>query len=254
LKRLLVERDQISLRAIVERERNSLRAWPAREAIELDGWILCASGGYTRRTNSVQPLAAGRLDPGEKIGRCERFYGDRGQPVVFKLTEASEPPGLEALLAARGYEAADPTSVQAIDLAGDESAIDPEARIEERPGEAWLEACASLNGVEGPHRAALRACLSIGAGSDVTSVALAVLTGSSAGLFAIATHPAVRGRGLGERIVQSALAWARDRSARDAWLQVVVANQGARRLYARMGFRELYRYWYRAESRGPTIS
>jgi N-acetylglutamate synthase len=54
-----------------------------------------------------------------------------------------------------------------------------------------------------------------------------------------------RRRGYGHALVRGMLGWAAERGARHAYLQVVAANTPARRLYAGLGFREVYRYWYR---------
>ena len=82
-------------------------------------------------------------------------------------------------------------------------------------------------------------------GNRPQASAVCVHDGELAGLFEIATAEAARGKGFGRRIVLSALKWARLRGAREAWLQVEAANVAARRLYAAIGFSEVYRYHYR---------
>ena len=46
-------------------------------------------------------------------------------------------------------------------------------------------------------------------------------------------------------LMLSALKWARQRGARDAWLQVEADNAPALALYRSLGFDEVYRYHYR---------
>jgi hypothetical protein len=88
----------------------ALRAWPAIERADLDGWILLASEGYTKRANSVQPHAGSSLALGEKVDHCERWYDSRDQACIFRLTPISDP-GLDAHLAGRGYGVVDPSHV-----------------------------------------------------------------------------------------------------------------------------------------------
>ena len=40
---------------VLAMERAAARAWPALEAIDVDGWVWRASGGGSRRANSVLP-------------------------------------------------------------------------------------------------------------------------------------------------------------------------------------------------------
>ena len=67
-----------------------------------------------------------------------------------------------------------------------------------------------------------------------------------AGLFALKTADAWRGRGLGRAIVAALLAEARRRGAATAYLQVTANNGPALALYRRFGFGTAYEYWYRA--------
>lgn len=91
----------------------ALHAWPAAELVELDGWRLRHASGVTRRANSVWPNAtAGRLALAEKIAAAEAFYANRGQPAIFQISPAAQPPELDAILAEQGYAFHAPTRVQ----------------------------------------------------------------------------------------------------------------------------------------------
>ena len=68
------------------------------------------------------------------------------------------------------------------------------------------------------------------------------------GLFDIVTDEGERGRGYGHELVESMLVWGIERGANWAYLQVTTHNVPANRLYARFGFQEAYRYWYRRQS------
>ena len=98
-------------------EELALNAWPSLQTLLLDGWVVRFANGYTRRANSVNPLYASEQDTDAKLRACEQLYRDRGLKVVFKMTAASQPDGLDAFLAAQGYEIDAPTSVQLMDLA-----------------------------------------------------------------------------------------------------------------------------------------
>lgn len=60
-------------------------------------------------------------------------------------------------------------------------------------------------------------------------------------IVAIATHPAYRRRGIGERLLARALELAREREAKTVTLEVRVSNEPAQRLYEKYGFRPVGR-------------
>ena len=69
--------------------------------------------------------------------------------------------------------------------------------------------------------------------------------GDLVGLFEIVSNPDLRRLGFGRRILRNALLWGREHGAKQAWLQVVAANEAANSLYEQEGFSEVYRYAYR---------
>jgi GNAT superfamily N-acetyltransferase len=81
-------------------------------------------------------------------------------------------------------------------------------------------------------------------------VVLAVSPGAAgparwAGLTAIETAPAARRRGLAKLVIGELLAWAGERGATDAYLEVATANAPAIALYESLGFTTHHAYHYR---------
>jgi ribosomal protein S18 acetylase RimI-like enzyme len=61
---------------------------------------------------------------------------------------------------------------------------------------------------------------------------------SAVQLMAMWVHPSLRGSGAAEALVAALAAWAAQRGVREIQLRVVKANERARRLYEREGFRQ----------------
>lgn len=232
-------------------EEVALNAWPALQQILYDGWVVRLSGGFTRRANSVNAVYPSTLDPEAKIVTCEALYAARGLPPVFRITPFSSPPELDALLGARGYGRHDPTLVMVRDLTGLEAETLPTAL----PADAWLDHFCRLVGapreVHRVHQAILEAIVPahvtacVTAADQVVACGLAVAEGGYVGLFDLITDRGCRRQGHGTYLVEGLMAWGLARGASQAYLQVMHKNEGARRLYERLGFREVYRYWYR---------
>jgi N-acetylglutamate synthase len=238
-----------------------LKGWPALRQEVLDGWLLRLSGGYTRRANSVHPLAAGRESLADKIARCETLYEEAGLPTIFRIPSIAEP-GLDAVLDARGYcPAEDETRVVSLDFARRPPRDGGAEWVENAPGAEWLEAHARCSGSSTRaqqeqrdilHALAVPAVFAGLRGDDgrLGALAFGAVADRILCLNLVVTDPALRRRGLSRRVVSSVLCWARERAgAEGACLAVVASNTPAIALYQQLGFTtELYRYHYRRRS------
>jgi len=65
------------------------------------------------------------------------------------------------------------------------------------------------------------------------------------GLFDIIVKEEFRGKGYGKEIVEAILAKANETGIKKAYLAVVNNNEIAKKLYGNIGFKEIYKYWYR---------
>ena len=75
--------------------------------------------------------------------------------------------------------------------------------------------------------------------SDICGVARAGPEDGDAGLFSLWVREDARGHGIGERLVGSAMAWARDHGHARLVLDVYIHNAAAGRLYRRIGFERI---------------
>ncbi|MBN1887451.1 MAG: GNAT family N-acetyltransferase [Thermoflexales bacterium] len=235
-------------------EELTLNAWPALQTVLYDGWILRFANGYTRRANSVNPLLFSTLDVEEKIASCEQLYRRRGLNVVFKMTPSNCPENLDDILARRGYQQDALTSLQTLAL-GDLDGSAGACTLTETPSADWLDASCRLSETDGQRAATLRQILgnlvpragfaSLCHDGRVIACGLSVVQDGFVGLFDIVTDAGFRNRGFGQQLVHELLAWAKAQGAHTAYLQVMLNNPPALRLYAKLGFQEIYQYWYR---------
>jgi GNAT superfamily N-acetyltransferase len=80
---------------------------------------------------------------------------------------------------------------------------------------------------------------------EPVSCALGVLEDRFFGLFDVVTALAHRNEGYATMLLSSMLGWACANGAAHAYLGVVEANAAARKLYGKLGYQEVYEYWYR---------
>jgi ribosomal protein S18 acetylase RimI-like enzyme len=223
-----------------------------------DGWVVRFAKGFTKRANSVNPLFASYLANAEKVDRCERLYAERGLPTVFRLTSIASPPELDHFLDRRHYTLLNLASVQHCDLRGQVLAGAPPVQLQDETLDEWFALYCRVSGVavaeQQVHKEILQAIpavrlLAVLTDADrVVACGLGVLEDEYFGLFDLVTDGAERNKGYGGQLVSGMLRWAQERGAVHAYLQVLKSNAPAQRLYAKLGFEELYQYWYRVRN------
>lgn len=236
-------------------EEACLNARPSPKEIRLGGWLLRASGGPTRRTNSLNPLRGSRDDPAAVIAAADAIYRALGRPLIVRVPDLV--PEMDDLLDRLGYRAEGETCTLLAELKDREPSAGAGIDLSPRPDGAWFAAQASCEGVGSEmaswtYRASLDSLIlpSLFArrtfeGRDV-AVAYGVVHRGLLVLESVATHPNHRRAGHAKTLVENLLGWARRQGAEGACLQVVADNAAARTLYAKLGFhRLLYRYRYR---------
>jgi ribosomal protein S18 acetylase RimI-like enzyme len=220
-----------------------------------DGWLLRFAYGYTKRANSVNPLYGHSQAVQPKIERCVQIYRDKNLPPVFRLTPLAQPNDLDDTLARLGFTHQSLTSAQLLDITALAptqvamfrywSALSPE-------WEAHFTSLNSLsNGKQAAHRAILgnitpQTCFAVLYQQNrAVACGLGVLENQYVGLFDLVTDVERRRQGFGQALITGILSWAQQNGATRAYLQVEVSNTPALNLYRRLGFVEVYQYWYR---------
>lgn len=236
-------------------EELSMNAWPALQTLLYDGWVLRFANGYTKRANSIHPLYPSSSDLGEKIAACEQLYRNRNQSTVFKMTPSVQPDGLDAILEQRGYQPDSPTSVRLLDLGQVKESQPHRSAISATLSEKWLADLCRLSGIDARHHPTLRKILdspraetgffSIQEDGQTIACGRGAVQDKFVGLFDIVTDIKYRNQGYGYQLVSDILTWGKERGAQTAYLQVMLNNPPALRLYSKLGFKECYHYWYR---------
>ena len=250
--------------SIEDLQRVMTPAWGAVERASIGDWALRASAGYTQRGNSVVPVGSPGRPLTDAVLDVEAWYAARDLPAKFALAgpqgfdPADDPLG--ALLLSRGYVVGSRTlnltaareTVAAADPGG------PAVTVGSELTSQWLEAYRLTRAtVPGATEAVLRdsprvvfASITPGGGlsqqlglraadaAGTTPIALARLgIGAGwAGLGAVWTDPAYRGRGLAAHLTAALAAHLRQEDIGLIHLQVEHDNETAIRLYRRLGF------------------
>jgi GNAT superfamily N-acetyltransferase len=238
-------------------EELSLNAWPSLQTIHYDGWALRFANGYTRRANSINPLFSSSLNLDDKIRYCEGLFEARGMKPVFKMTPQVQPENLDNVLAKKWYREEAPTSVQILDLEGLEQPNIKTVTISETLTDSWLKAYCRMNRVPEQHVATLtqllnnivpRHCfMTLLQDGEAVAAGMGVVDRGYMGLFDIVTDEPQRQRGYGRQLMLNLLNWGKHNGAEQAYLQVMASNAAAQHLYWKLGFREVYQYWYRVK-------
>lgn len=236
-------------------EAAGFRAWPAA-AVHYDGtWVIRLTADHpAKRLNSVNPLDPNDVvDLDARVAKAERRFEAYGQRLTFRLSPLSGPI-LAGYFDSRGWSTFSESIVMRLPLAEApvKTAVD---QVPIRDISRFTAAAAQAHGLDEPQRSGLSELLGriqpeiglfvLESGGRPVASAICVHENDLAGFFEIATNVAQRGKGYARHLVLSALKWAGSSGAREAWLQVEADNEPAYRLYASLGFSEVYRYHYR---------
>lgn len=240
--------DALALRA----EHAGLDASAPPQQADIDGWLIRLSPGKAKRSRCINALRQGTLPLDDLLARCQQAYDAAGLPLAIRVTPWSQPPDLDALLAAKGWGVFDAADVMVLAALASEAA--PVAL-------QALDACtyaATVGTLRGSSPTAIAAHAERIANAPVTYQGFAlndaggqllacgqmVVDGGIVGLYDI--FSAVPRQGHAERLCRALLSLAHGQGARQAYLQVGSDNEVAKRLYARLGFVFAYRYHYRS--------
>ncbi|WP_055548081.1 GNAT family N-acetyltransferase [Streptomyces sp. NBRC 110028] len=243
-----------------ELDRVAARGWPATTSERLGEWELRASGGFTRRANSVLPLG----DPGhgldEALRRVAGWYAERGLPAYIQVStgaEGTQEP-LAAELQARGWtrEVSAQVRIAALAPIADQDADVSAVTLSRRIDDAWLaryqrsarptpEALAVLSGGPSVWFATIRGEPGEAAEEAPAAIGRCVVDGRWAGFAAVETAPERRRQGLARAVMTALARRALDEGASAAYLQVETDNSGAHALYDGLGFalHHSYHHW-----------
>jgi len=221
-----------------------------------DGWLLRYSPGKAKRARSVNAIAAGVRPLDEKLAHVEAFYGRVGLPCVFRITPYTQPPAMDAALAAHGFLAQEESRVMWTELQRASGRATQVGRFTTLSGPEFADLVARLRGSPPTQAAAERQriahlvlpalYIAVQVGDQPVASGCVVIDDDVAGIFNMVTRPAQRGQGHATAIVEHLLRHASAAGARWAYLQVDAANVAARCVYRKFGFRDRYAYWYRA--------
>ena len=235
-------------------EETCLNAWPALREVLLDDWVLRFSAGLTRRANSANPLRpVSHVD----LQACEALYRRAGLPTIIRVLSLIDPV-VDDRLAKAGYTGEGESCVLYAPIDDIAAALDPDVGLLDEPTPEWFAAMAALQNHSTEQAATYRRIV----GRLAIPAAFAALSdeGGAVALAYGALHNGLlcyesvitdrrrRRQGWGRRIIKALAAWARDKGAVGACLEVEAHNAPARALYDAIGLkRELYRYHYRRE-------
>lgn len=232
---------------ILELERLLAASWPAVETEDFGGWLLRYSEGFSRRANSVLALTEPDAGLEAAVEHAVDWYRERRARPLISI------PGrmgrrLDQALAADGWTTEGETAVLTRPI--EPFDYDGEALIRHEPGPEMLDRL-------GRGRPAVAAAV-LGSGPDrafaeiwrdgaLAARGRAAIEGDLAAVSGIGTLPEHRRLGLGGEVLRALTAWAAGAGARRVALQVETDNEAALALYGGQGFRERYRYFYRAQ-------
>lgn len=233
-------------------ERATVAAVSPETVEELDGWLLCFDSGTVHRAHSAVPLRHAPVGLAI-VDKIEARYQAHGLRTMFRLANEACFDELRRELVRRGYQASQPMLVQVAHVEAMRGVCETTlAETADLPDSAWADLflVKGFDPVDGASRAkALSRArnslfASVRENGKTVSVGAGAFSHGWSSVHGMRTDPALRGRGLAERVLASVAAAAMQRGIEKAFLQVEKVNASARSLYRRAGFETAWSYDY----------
>jgi ribosomal protein S18 acetylase RimI-like enzyme len=245
-------------------EELSINAWPALKTLLYDGWIIRLSNGYGNRANSINPIYPSKRKLEEKLAYCDELFSHHNLSTNYKLIgfesfkPCEEQATLDKKLEELDYVIIHETSIQTCEI------LEPKERKREGiivSGDfdnIWIESAIAYSRIEEKYAPTFKAMLGniavqkIVVRKEVNGVTAACAYGAIengyVGIFDVVVKEELRGKGFGREIVDTVLYEASKLGVKNTYLQVMMNNLAALHLYESMGYKEIYRYWYRKKA------
>lgn len=243
-------------------EAAGLNATSPPQESRIEGWLIRLSPGQAKRARCINALEAGTLPVDELLARSARSFHAAGLPLVVRITPFTQPPDLDARLAAKGwprYDAAEVLvrpqlddvmgwplpggqvlhAVDALEFARQMGALKGSSDLEiQAQAERQSQSRVPYQGFW-LRRNTIR-------GWELLACGQLAQEGEWVGLYDIYTPEAFRGQGHARNLCLALLQQACTQGARRAYLQVGEHNAAALALYRGLGFLSAYRYHFRS--------
>ncbi|MGH4123188.1 MAG: GNAT family N-acetyltransferase [Clostridium sp.] len=239
-------------------EEMSLNAFPALQNMVYDGWVLRFADGYARRANSINPLYFSNENINQKIKNCEEIYNSRNLDVIYKITPNVYPSNLDSILEDLHYKIDAATSLQVLELDNISEPSNENIICNNDINEAWLNYFCEMDNISDKNKVILKSMLKniipqkyfilLQVEGKIIGCGLGVLDKGFIGIYDIVVDKDYRNKGYGRELVLNLLKLGKKDGAKKAYLQVMLNNPPALKVYSNIGFKEVYKYWYRVKS------
>ena len=238
---------------ILDIEQAAFASCPANEQSSVPGFILRSNGGYTKRANSANQITTLTTGLETVIESCEDYFLERRQTSVFRLLSTCDANLLDQTLALKGYWPIEKTYVmtQSVGLADNAKQV-----IEQLPKNKWIDNFYQIStesdnyrqqhlqmvkSISAPHCMAIQRDIQ----GNIAAQGIGVVENGYFGIFNIVTSKASQRQGLSQKLIAGLMNWAYAIGGHTAYVQVRAKNFPVVALYKKLGYQELYHYWYR---------
>jgi ribosomal protein S18 acetylase RimI-like enzyme len=236
-------------------EELSMDAWPSIQTLLYDGWVIRMANGYSNRSNSINPIYPSKIKLEDKMEYCDKIFSRYNLPTTYKIIECDEHKTIDKELEQRKYKIINTTSLQ---ICSDFEVLQNNydgITVNDFFNTPWINSVVEFNTIKQEHITTFKTILSniVGekivvhkeAKNEIVGCGHGVIGNNYVGIFDIVVKENQRGKGYGKEIIKTILSEAGKKGIKNAYLQVMMNNALARELYKKLGYKEIYKYWYR---------